>query len=78
MVGGYLTYELKIIAASDNPVFAGNKPPCTNRHICDVKRPHQRRGLVIVEVDFAIVQSAEDPGLCGVEIDGLDAIGAAG
>ena len=68
---------MKIIASSDNPVFPGNESARTNRHIGDIEGPQQCRRFVVVDVDFAIVQCAEDPTLGRMEIDGLDAVRSA-
>lgn len=69
---------MKIIASSDDPVFARDEPAGTHGHVRDVKCPQQRRRLVIVDVDLAIVEGTHDPALGGMEVDGLDAVGAAG
>jgi hypothetical protein len=68
------TYKLKIIAAGYEPILAGNEPACTHRDLSDVESAQQQLGLVVIEVDLAIVERTEDPGLARVEVDGLDAV----
>jgi hypothetical protein len=71
-------YELEIIAPGDNPIFPCDESSCTDGYFGDIKCPQQRRRLIVVNVDFSIVQGAEDPAFCGMKVDSLDTVGAAG
>jgi len=73
-----IQYQLKVITPRDNPVFPRNKPTSAHRNISNIERPKQQLRLIVVNVDLAVVQGTQNPGLDRMKIDGLDTVGPAG
>jgi hypothetical protein len=69
-------HQLKIVTSSNDPILARDEPACTYRDIRDVECPQQQLRVIVVYVDFAIVQGTQDPILGGMKVDCLDTIGA--
>ena len=66
--------ELEIIGTRNEPVLAGDEAHAANGDLCDLESLDERAGVVVVDVDCAIIEAGEDPWLGRVEVDALDAI----
>ena len=60
--------ELEVVGACDKPVLAGNEANAADRHLRDLERLDQCAGVMIIDVDCAVVETGEDPGLGGMEV----------
>ena len=66
--------KLEVVGARDEPVLARNEADAANGDLRDLECLDQRAGVMVVDVDRAVVEAGEDPGLGGVEVDALDAV----
>ena len=60
--------QLEVVGAGDEPVLAGDEADAADRYFCDLKGLDQRACFVVVDVDRAVVETGEDPGLGGMEV----------
>ena len=60
--------ELEVVGACDKPVLAGDEANAADRHLRDLERLDQCAGVMIIDIDRAVVETGEDPGLGGMEV----------
>ena len=76
-VGVVVEYsELEVVRASDEPVLPCDELDTAHWDLCDLKRLDNGAGLVVVDIDGAVVEPSEQPWLGWVEIDALDTVRA--
>ena len=68
--------ELKVVAAGYEPVFAGDELGASDGDFGYFEGFGELVGCGVVDVDGAVVERCEEPGLGGVEVDGFDAVRA--
>jgi hypothetical protein len=78
VTGGGGGYQLKVITSSDNPVLSCNESSSTYGYIGDVKCPQKHLCVVVVYMDFAVVEGTQNPIFSGMKINSFDAIGSTG
>ena len=66
--------ELEVVRARDEPVLAVYEAHATHGDLRDLEGLDQSASVVVVYVDRAIVETGENPGLGGVEVDALYAV----
>lgn len=66
--------HLHIIGPSHHPILSGHKLGSSDWQIAYLERLHQTLGLVIPDVDVTLVQRAQHPWLCWMEIDTLNSV----
>ena len=50
--------KLEVITTGDEPVLAGNEANATDRDLSDLERLDQRAGIVVIDVNSAIVETS--------------------
>jgi hypothetical protein len=60
--------KLEIVRASNEPVLTRDELDASNRDLRDFESLDDSAGLVVVDVDCAVVETGQDPWFCGVEI----------
>ena len=68
--------KLEIVRACDEPILAGYEADAAYGNLRDLKRLNQGTRFVVVDIDRAIVETGEDPGLCWMKVDSFYAIRA--
>jgi hypothetical protein len=68
--------ELEVVRAGDEPVLAGDEAGAADGDLGDLEGLEDGAGVDVVDLDGAVVEAGEQPGLGRVEVDVLDAIGA--
>lgn len=66
--------KLEVIRSRDKPVLAGDEFHAAHWNLCDFKCLDEGAGFVVVDVNRSIIQAGEQPWLCGMEINSLDAV----
>jgi hypothetical protein len=61
--------ELKVIRTGDKPVLSGDEFGASNGNFSNLEGFDESPGVVVVDVDGAVVQGCEEPWFCGMEID---------
>ena len=68
--------KLEVVGARDEPILARNEADAADGDLRDLERLNQRAGVMVVDVDRAVVETGEDPGLGGMEVDAFYAVRA--
>jgi hypothetical protein len=66
--------ELEVVRARDEPLLARDEARAPDRDLGDLESLEDRAGVDVVDLDGAVVQAREQPGLGRVEVDVLDAV----
>ena len=66
--------DLEVVGARHEPILARYESHATNGYFCDLECLDQCARFKLIDVNRAIVETGENPGLGRVEVDTFDAI----
>lgn len=66
--------NLEVVRARDEPVLSRDEADATNGDLRDLKCLDECACVMIVDVDRAVIETGEDPGFSGMEVDTFYAI----
>jgi len=68
--------KLKIVRASNEPVLPGDEFYTPYGDFCDLECLDNGACFMVVDIDRAIIETRNQPGLCWVKIDTFDTVRA--